>query len=249
MKNCLMINFKKIYNDFIIGKKFLKLVNFFHFEKINPQELIINPDDKCLLLSPHFDDETLGCAGLLIKYPQNVHIVCLTNSKYGTNQDNNEELINIRKNEFSDVMKELSITSYEFLDIEDGKLVFNFEKFRIIDVSVYDYIFIPNYFDNHKDHKAVSILLKELLKKKKHKNSLKIVFYEVWAALTLPNYYIDISNLVKRKRDLIKMYISQNRNLWFFKGIIALNSYRGMLVNKGSVEMYTVIDKNTFMKL
>lgn len=244
-----MINFKKIYNDFIIGKKFLKLVNFFHFEKINPQELIINPGDKCLLLSPHFDDETLGCGGLLIKYPQNIHIVCLTNSKYGTNQDNNEELINIRKKEFSDVMKELNITSYEFLDIEDGKLVFNFEKFRMIDVSVYDYIFIPNYFDNHKDHKAVSILLKELLKKKKHKNSLKIVFYEVWAALTLPNYYIDISNLVKRKRDLIKMYISQNRNLWFFKGIIALNSYRGMLVNKGSVEMYTVIDKNTFMKL
>jgi len=244
-----MINLKKLYKDFIIGKKYLKLVNYFHFEKIDPEELIIQPDEKCLVLAPHFDDEIFGCGGLLIRYPQNVHIVCLTDGKFGTVQNNNEEIVNIRKKEFTSVMENLEITSYEFLDIQDGKLIFNYEKFKQLEISNYDYIFIPNYFENHKDHKAVTVLLKEILKKKKHKKSLKIAFYEIWSAMTMPNYFIDITTFIRKKRELIKLYSSQNKNLWFFRGIISLNAYRGMLVNRGSAEMYTVLDINTFKRI
>ncbi|OGU60072.1 MAG: hypothetical protein A2X64_07715 [Ignavibacteria bacterium GWF2_33_9] len=245
----IMINFKKIYKDFVIGKKYLKLVNFFHFEKINPEELIIKPEEKYLVLAPHFDDETFGCGGLLIRYPQNVHIICLTDGKFGTVQNNNEELVNIRKTEFISVMEQLGVTSYEFLDIQDGKLIFNYEKFKQIEISNYDYIFIPNYFENHKDHKAVTKLLQQLLKEKKYKKSLKIVSYEIWSAMTMPNYFIDVTKVIRKKRELIQLYCSQNKNLWFFKGIISLNAYRGMLVNRGWAEMYTVLDLKTFKKI
>jgi len=244
-----MINFKKIYKDFVIGRKYLKLVNFFHFEKINPEELIIQPEEKCLVLAPHFDDETFGCGGLLIRYPQNIHIICLTDGKFGTVQNDNEEIINIRKKEFTSVMEALEITSYEFLDIQDGKLIFNYEKFKQINISDYDYIFIPNYFENHKDHKAVTKLLQQLLKEKKYKKSLKIVYYEIWSAMTMPNYFIDVTKVIRKKRELIQLYCSQNKNLWFFKGIISLNAYRGMLVNRGWAEMYTVLDLKTFKKV
>ena len=242
-----MINLKKIYKDYVIRKKYLKFVNFFHFEKINPAELIIQSGEKCLVLSPHFDDETLGCSGLLIKYPENVHVICLTDGKSGTMENNDEELVNIRKKEFTSVMKELGITSYEFLDIPDGKLVYNYEKFSQIDISDYDYIFIPNYFDNHKDHKAVSTLLKQLLKEKTHKTSLKIAFYEIWSVMPLPNYYFDITKIIKKKKDLIKKYTSQTKNVWLEKGILSLNAYIGVLLNIGWAEMYTIIDKITFM--
>ena len=244
-----MINFKRIYKDFVIGKKYLKLVNFFHFEKIDPEELIIQSDEKCLILAPHFDDETFGCGGLLIRYPQNVYIICLTDGKFGTVHDNNDEIINIRKKEFKNVMEELDITSYKFLDIQDGKLIFNYEKFKQIEISAYDYIFIPNYFENHKDHKAVTSLLKQLLKEKKHKKSLRIVFYEIWSAMTMPNYFLDVTPIIRKKRELIQLYSSQNKNLWFFKGIISLNAYRGMLVNRGWAEMYTILDINTFKRI
>ena len=244
-----MINFKKLYKDFVIGKKYLKLVNFFHFEKIDPEELIIKPDEKCLILAPHFDDETFGCGGLLIRYPQNLHIICLTDGKFGTVQGNNDEIVNIRKKEFISVMDELGINSYEFLDIQDGKLIFNYEKFEQIEISDYDYVFIPNHFENHKDHKAVTELLKQLLKVKKHKKTLKIVFYEIWSAMTMPNYFLDITKVIRQKRKLIQLYASQNKNLWFFKGVISLNAYRGMLVNRGWAEMYTVLDINTFKKI
>jgi len=244
-----MTKYKNIYKNFLAGKKYLKLLNFFHFEKINPEEISLTPDEKCLLLSPHFDDETFGCGGILIKYPQNFHIICLTDGKFGTVEDDNAEIVNVRKQEFEGVMKELGINSYEYLDIQDGKLVFNYEIFKKIDVSDFDYVFIPNYFDNHKDHKAVTLLLRELLKAKKHKATLKIAFYEIWSALTLPNYYLDITNIIKRKRELIQMYSSQNKNLWFFKGIISLNAYRGMLVNRGWAEMYTILDVKLFKKI
>ncbi|MEI8390328.1 MAG: PIG-L family deacetylase [bacterium] len=244
-----MINFKKIYKDFVIGKKYLKLANFFHFEKIDPEELIIQPKEKCLVLAPHFDDETFGCGGLLLRYPQNVHIICLTDGKFGTVQDDNEEIVNIRKKEFTSVMEQVGINSYEFLDIQDGKLIFNYEKFKQINISDYDYIFIPNYFENHKDHKAVTKLLQQLLKEKKYKKSLKIVSYEIWSAMTMPNYFIDVTKVIRKKRELIQLYCSQNKNLWFFKGIISLNAYRGMLVNRGWAEMYTVLDLKTFKKV
>jgi len=244
-----MINFKKLYKDFVIGRKYLKLINFFHFEKIDPEELIIQPNEKCLVLAPHFDDETFGCGGLLIRFPQNIHIICLTDGKFGTVENNNEELVNIRKKEFISVMEELGITSYEFLDIQDGKLIFNYEKFKQIDISDYDYIFIPNYFENHKDHKAVTKLLQQFLKEKKYKKSLKIAMYEIWSAMTMPNYFLDITKVVRKKREIIKLYASQNKNLWFFKGIISLNAYRGMLVNRGWAEMYTVLDVNNFKRI
>ena len=146
-------------------------------------------------------------------------------------------------------METLEITSYEFLDIQDGKLIFNYEKFQQIEISGYDYIFIPNYFENHKDHKAVTFLLKQLLKDKRHKKSLKIVSYEIWSAMTMPNYFIDVTKVIRKKRELIQLYCSQNKNLWFFKGIISLNAYRGMLVNRGWAEMYTVLDLKTFKKI
>ena len=242
-----MVNLKNLFEEYIFGKKFIKLVNFSHFNKIEPKELIIKPEEKYLLLNPHFDDETLGCAGLLLNYPQNVHIICLTNGENGTLEDN-ENIAETRKQEFLSVMEELGITSYEFLDIEDGKLAYNYLKFKDIDVSVYDYIFLPNYFDNHKDHKAVSILLKEVLRHKKHKKSLKIAFFEIWSALTNPNYYFDITKIIRKKKALIKKYASQTKNVWFEKGILSLNAYRGVLLNIGWAEMYSIIDVRDFKK-
>lgn len=245
----MMNNFKNYIDNVIFGKKYLKLVNYFHFEKINHRELKINSEEKCLILCPHFDDETFGCAGLLMNYPQNVHIVCLTDGKFGTTIDNNDELINIRKNEFIKVMENLYINSYEFIDIQDGKLIFNYEKFRQINISDYDYIFIPNFFDNHKDHKAVTILLKELLKEKKYKKSLKIAFYEIWSPMTYTNYFIDLASNINMKKELINLYASQTKNLWFSEGILALNTYRGMLVNTACAEMYCILDVNIFKKI
>lgn len=239
---------KKIYQNIVMNKRLLKLSRFLEFEKINPKEFFLNSNEKCLILNPHFDDEVLGCGGLLIKYPQNFHIICLTDGRNGSILEN-KELVNLRKKEFLSAMNELEINSFEFLDIEDGQLINNYDKFKVIDISDYDYIFLPSHFDNHKDHKAVTILLQKLLKEKMHKNSLKICFFEVWSALPLPNYFVDITKIIEKKRKLINFYKSQLKSCNLIKAILSLNTYRGVLVNIGWAEMFTIIDLNTFKKL
>lgn len=240
----------RLYKNFVYSNRFIKLSKAFHYEKFFCKELVLKETDKCLLLAPHPDDETFGCGGLLLKYPQNFEVICLTDGKAGGyNAESPEELAQIRKNEFKSVMDKLNISSYKFMDIPDGKLVYNYDVFKKIKLENYDYIFIPNYFDQHKDHKAVSNLVQKYFINHKAKQNLKIVFYEVWAALPFPNYYTDITTIIKQKKELINLYASQNRYVSFQDGIISLNNYRGMLVNVGYAEVVSIIDLNTYMKL
>jgi len=226
------------------------LARAFHYEKFFCNELTFEKNDKCLLLGPHPDDETFGCGGLLIKYPDNFDIVCLTDGRDGGyGEESKEELAVIRKNEFKSVMEKLKITSYKFLDIPDRKLIYGYDTFKSLELEKYDYIFVPNYFDQHKDHKAVTNLVQKYFINTKSKDNVKIVFYEVWAALAFPNYYIDITRIMDQKKELIQEYHSQSRHVNFLEGICALNRYRGMLVNRDYAELFSIIDLNTFMKL
>lgn len=45
--------------------------------------LEIEPNDKCLIIAPHADDESIGCGGILLKYPQNFEVVVLTDGGKG----------------------------------------------------------------------------------------------------------------------------------------------------------------------
>ena len=76
-------------------------------------------------------------------------------------------------------------------------------------MSDYDIIFIPYLFDQHKDHKAVSVLLSEKLKHSNPKKDLKIAFYEVWSTINMPNVYVNISNVIEQKKKIINCHKSQ----------------------------------------
>lgn len=249
-----LLNLDLIYKAFVFQRRLLKLSplklsRIFHLEKINQIELVLKPEDKCLLLSPHFDDETFGCGGLLIKNPENFDIICLTDSAKCYDNCAENELNEIRKKEFFSVMETLGITSFKFLDIPDGELINHYMMFSQINIEAYDFIFLPNYYDDHKDHKAVTIMLQKLLSEKKYKKTVKFCFYEIWSALVVPNYFVDITKIIEQKRKLISIYRSQLEKCNFIKAVLSLNTYRGVLVNVGWAEMYTVVDLKTFLKL
>jgi len=244
-----MLNFKKIYQKIIYANRFLRLARIFHFEKLEPVNFELFTDDKCLLLAPHPDDETMGCGGLLLKYPNNFDIVCLTDGQHGGYNQTGEEIAVARKAEFEKAMDKIGILNYCMLNIQDRKLIHNYTVFENINIDKYDYIFIPNYFDQHKDHKAVTILLQKLLRSSNHKKNLKIAFYEVWSPITIPNFYINISDVIEKKEALIDVYKSQTKYVNFKNGIKSLNSYRGMQFNCNYSEVFSILDLNTFMKL
>jgi len=212
-----------------------------------PQQLILE-DQRCLVLAPHADDEAIGCGGILLAYPDLCDVICLTDGRYGGTGDP-DILIKTREAEFISVMNQVGIRNFSMLGIEDNGLVDGYEPFSKIDLHPYDLIFIPNFLDEHPDHKALAKLLKKSLTCKRHAPDVRIAMYEVWAALPIPNYYIDLSDIVEKKKSLIRMYDSQTILFDFAARITALNIFRGMLVKRECAEMYTIVDKETFCSL
>lgn len=217
--------------------------------KFGVNEFEIEENAKCLCLSPHQDDESIGMGGTLAKYNKNFTVICLTNGAKGLKTLPKEEAVKVRCEEFADALSKAQISDYKILDIEDRDLIGSYEKFSVIDIEDYDYIFIPNLIDQHKDHKAVSILLKRLLEEKKHKNNLKICMYEVWATLALPNKSVDIEEYIETKKSMIQAYKSQIEQRDYFTPIIGLNMYRAQQLNKKYMEDFTMLSISEFNKL
>ncbi len=237
---------KKFVRNLLIPK----IYKFYLSTKLNPKEFNIKKEDKCLLLAPHSDDESIGAGGLLALYGEQFNVICLTNGYRGVKALPKEEAIVVRKQELTNAMEHANVKTFDTLNIDDKELVCDYETFSEIDVENYDYIFIPNIIDQHVDHKAVSINLARLLKEKKYKSDLKIVFYEVWAALPLPNAYVDISSVIDVKRNLINQHKSQVAALDYAKRISGLNSYRGMTAgNAEYAEAFLMVDVPTFYKI
>lgn len=206
-------------------------------------------DKNCLCLAPHPDDESIGLGGTLLKYGELFDIICLTNGNRGVKDEelSPREKASVRKEEFLNAMKKLNVKTYDFWEYsDDRKLMLNSECFEKINLADYDYIFIPNLIDQHRDHKAVSILLKELLSNKKHKKNLKIAFYEVWQTLPLPNFYVDITDVARQKVELIDCYKSQNPSSYSGR-MLGLNTYRGCANNPA--EAFCVVDEGMFKKI
>jgi len=129
----------------------------------------INSSDRVLIFSPHPDDETLCCSGLIDKSKKkgaDIYIVLVTDG-------NNRNLKIVRYEEFLKVMDLLKIPKENifFLNYPDKKLQLYpsstlQEKFEEIILKVRPTIIIfPLEEDNHKDHKIVSQNLKFVLKK------------------------------------------------------------------------------------
>lgn len=240
---------KNLFRKTVFVHHMLRLSNLYQSIHIVQQELVLNEDDRCLLLAPHPDDESIGCGGLLLKYPDNFELICLTDGRHSDTITPKHELISTRKNEFETAMSKLGIYRYSFLQVEDRHLMSHYNVFSSIDIENYDYIFLPGFLDQQPDHKAVTFLLQKLLKERKYKSSLKIAFYEVWTSLALPNFYVDITENIEKKRDLISTHQSQIKSANYDERIIALNKYRGMPVNREYAEAFSIVGATTFLKL
>ena len=174
---------------------------------------------KILILSPHADDEILGCGGFISKYSkENYHItvLILTNANKGA-----PEIYSIK--EIKKIRDEAKIAN-NFIGTK--KLIFenlpalNLNNYPIYKISniINKYIayinpeivLIPSINDIHSDHKIIFQAAKVSMRSNKQSNLKKILSYEVLSETEWneneksfnPNYFVsleksDISNKVK----------------------------------------------------
>lgn len=224
------------------------LINLIPFKKIRRQlrnkyypkirDFTMDEVERCLMVAPHPDDETLAAGGLMLKYPNKFDCICMASAGVKTPTISAEDRADLRIKEFSQVMDAIGIKNrWIYKTFGVPPMNDQIEKYftdycTVLDTKQYDCFFLPHPKDNHPEHQYITNnLFKRILKRNGYKTTAKVVFYEVWTPLSEPNYFEDISRVATKKTDAIKLYYSQNGWIKYPERIEGLNKYRGMLAN------------------
>lgn len=185
--------------------------------------LKIQENVKILVVSPHPDDESIGCGGLLAKYPKQCDVLLITDGNGQVSAG--ESVAETREAEFITAMEYAGVNKYTCLRIPEGDIPSHRKVIAQYDFGLYDYIFVPNRHEIHKDHIAVYKTVKSIARKKAPK---AILFeYEVWTTIRNPNVFLDISDVHEKKEHMIEIHKSQINDLDYVGMIMGLNAYRG----------------------
>lgn len=189
----------------------------------------IKKEDYILVVSPHADDESIGCGGLLSLYGTQCDLMLLTDGRKGhTTEEYSDEalLIQTRTNEFNNVANLAGVKNVLFVNIEDGTVNKHRKQVYKYDITHYDYIFVPNRYESHLDHQSVVPIFKKM--KKKQQAKAMIFEYEVWTPLRHVTWFLDITSVAENKSKMIGQHASQLADIDYVKKGMALSCYRGM---------------------
>tara|TARA_X000000950_G_C13780924_1_gene605058 strand:- start:120 stop:818 length:699 start_codon:yes stop_codon:yes gene_type:complete len=223
-----------------------------------------NRKKNVLIISPHYDDEVLGCGGYVSKYnnSKNFYILFLTNANKGDPTLYNENLINKIRNEAKKSSNYLKVKKIFFENLPAPKLDI-FSSSTISDKITYylnnikpSEVFIPFFNDTHVDHQKIysaSITsLRPFLKT--NKNLKSIYCYETLSetdyslpgkSIFNPNYFVELTKKnLSEKIQAMKYYKSQIKKQPHprsVNGIKILASYRGLLSNTEYSEAFMIL--------
>jgi len=201
---------------------------------------------KILVISPHPDDETLGCGGTILKNIKNgnqVHWLNMTVMKLSDGYS--KKKMDLRKKEIKKVSKLYNFKTSQSLNFSTAKL----DTYPLKDIinnlnSVIgkikpEIIYIPSIYDNHTDHKITHEAIKSCIKWFRQRSIKKVLTYEVLSETNisfnrkkqfLPNVYENIAPYINKKINIMKIYSSEIKKHPFprnKKAIISLGILRG----------------------
>ena len=207
---------------------------------------------KILIISPHPDDETLGCGGTLLKLGKENNILYWIIITSNAESYEREKEINIVSNQynFKDVCNlYLTPTKLDSLPISD--LISKISKY--ISKIQPEIVFTCSNNDIHSDHHAVFNAVINATKPFRS-DVRKILMYEAISETNVvpslfensfyPNYFVDISEYIEKKLNIMSIYKSEvmqyplPRSL---DSIKALARYRGSQCGVGYAEAFNVI--------
>ena len=223
-------------------------------------DLVVGNRERILVVSPHPDDEIIGCGGTLIKMLDQgrqvtvVHL--LDGSKTFTLDDANEEIRHTaRLKEAADVSNYIGFSDLVLWKIPDSELcVSKVTIERMCDLLERvnpQIIFTPFINDPHPDHRAANELLSSALTELKSKFTDTIfIGYECWSLLPIGTISTINSEFDKKIRALMKYKIAM-RWVDYVQFCEKLNAYRHYtsLGKAGYAEAFFSTDRDTFIKL
>lgn len=187
---------------------------------------------RVLVISPHPDDESIGCGGTLWQHRRNgdrVEVVFLTSGEKGGHGRSVSETIRIREAEAHRASKILKLNRVELWRLPDGELKATAgavarlsKKLASLKPTV---VYLPHDGEMHPDHRAAVRMLKLALKRSKQKPD--VLMFEVWTPLGRMDHIVDISKEIETKMRAIRAYKCQNAEVAFDEAFRGLARYRG----------------------
>jgi LmbE family N-acetylglucosaminyl deacetylase len=207
--------------------------------------------ERALILSPHPDDETLGCGGairLLVETGKAVKVIFLTSgdkadpSHYLSHRVHQKPHVTdysaLREKEAEKALRVLGVKDYEFMRFPDRGLSEHYGEAlaglcEIAADFLPDTVYSPSMIELNPDHRAAAALAMDLQRTRASlQESAGVVFYEVSTPLR-PNMLVDITSSFGKKKKAMKKYRSQLRLINYLGHMTALNTFRSLTV-KGS---------------
>jgi len=214
-----------------------------------------------LILSPHADDEILGCGGIISKYSSegySINVLIMTNAYIGAPEIYSAKQINLIRKEsklannfigtkklFFENLPALNLNQYPIYKISNiiNKYISNIRP---------EVIFIPSINDIHEDHKIIFKAAKVATRMNRKSNLKKILSYEVLSETEWneneksfsPNYFVRLN---KRHIDnKIKAFLKYKSQVKKFphprskEAILSLSRVRGSQVFMEYAEAFKV---------
>jgi N-acetylglucosamine malate deacetylase 1 len=189
--------------------------------------------DKILVISPHPDDESIGCGGTICKHIENgdeVYTIFLTSGEKGGHGLSEVETISIRETEARMAASILGVTHLEFWRQQDGNFQASMENIKRLTEAIEkispSMIYVPHLNEEHPDHKQAALLVFSAASKTNY-DPRQILMYEVWTPIQTLGMINDITAYIDLKQKAILAYESQCAVLQFDEAILGLNRYRG----------------------
>ncbi len=216
---------------------------------------------KILILSPHADDEILGCGGFISKYSRknyHINVLILTNANKGAPEIfSYQNIKKIRKEAI--VANNFIGTKKLFFEELPGLTLSNYPLYKISNIiEKYvkkinpETILIPSPNDIHDDHKIIFKAAKVATRLNRKSNLKKILSYEVLSETEWnedeksfnPNYFVclDKSDINKKVKAFLKYksQVKKNPHPRSREGIVNLSMVRGSQVFMRHAEAFKV---------
>lgn len=214
---------------------------------------------KLLVISPHADDETLGAGGTILRYSRNgdkVYWINVTNAKEEYGYAKVEE--SQRRNEIERVAERYGVEELDNLELKPAgldeystsELVQKFsERIKRIQPQI---ILLPYQYDVHSDHRIVFDVVYSCTKAFRYPSIEKILCMEILSETDyavadhgfVPNYYVDISDYMEEKLDIMKEYKSEIKPSPFprnAEAVRGLARYRAAGCNTAYAEAFRLL--------
>jgi len=216
---------------------------------------------KILVVSPHPDDETLGCGGTILKHKDlgdQIYWLIITNIDMENGWD--KDIIEKRQKEIETVAKMYDFEKTFKLDYLTAKLdtIPMQEIIESISKVIFEIkpeiIYSPNRSDVHTDHQITFKAVYSCTKNFRYPFIKKVLMYETLSETEfspalpenafIPNIFVDITNYFEKKLGIFKIYKSElmkkplPRSLGSIK---ALARYRGSQIGVEYAESFVLI--------